>query len=247
MDALVTQRVDVAEIIRSYDDWIVRAYCWGRFKVLRRHFLDEISQYLPSFGRVLDIGCGFGLFSLYFARKFPNLEICGIDVNPKRIDIATRTAAKLSLSNVTYEVADARTANLEYGFDCCYMLDIVHHIPRDAALPLFVQIYEHLRVDSRLIVKDVDTKPAYKRWFTYIMDKMMDINADVNYWKVEDLRHLLKSVGFEVFFHSMSDILPYPHVLYVARKVPSPVEYQDSRSRPNSSPVPHHLHGDERV
>jgi hypothetical protein len=51
-------------IIDAYDDRIVRAYCRVRFSILRDRFLFEIGQYLPRTGRVLDVGCGFGLFAL---------------------------------------------------------------------------------------------------------------------------------------------------------------------------------------
>jgi hypothetical protein len=32
----------MSRILGSYDDWIVRGYCWGRFKILRQRFLLEI-------------------------------------------------------------------------------------------------------------------------------------------------------------------------------------------------------------
>ena len=32
-------------------------------------FLEEIEQYLPDHGTILDLGCGFGLFSLYIAAR----------------------------------------------------------------------------------------------------------------------------------------------------------------------------------
>ena len=63
----------IPSIIRAYDDPVVRAYCWGRFWILRQRFLDEIGQYLPAQGRVLDLGCGFGLFSLYYAATRPGI------------------------------------------------------------------------------------------------------------------------------------------------------------------------------
>jgi hypothetical protein len=59
----------LAQIVRAYDDPVVHAYCWGRFGILRQRFLSEIGQYLPPEGLVLDVGCGFGLFSLYYVRK----------------------------------------------------------------------------------------------------------------------------------------------------------------------------------
>ena len=63
----------IRSVIAAYRDPIVRAYCWGRFWILRQRFLDEIGQYLPARGRVLDLGCGFGLFSLYYASVHPTL------------------------------------------------------------------------------------------------------------------------------------------------------------------------------
>src|SRR5262245_65621117 len=97
----------IPRIIRAYDDPIVRAYCWGRFWILRQRFLDEIGQYLPARGRVLDVGCGFGLFSLYFALVRPGLALEGLDRNARRIAMAGRAAQRLGLGNVRYAVGDA--------------------------------------------------------------------------------------------------------------------------------------------
>ena len=72
----------IPSIIRAYDDPVVRAYCWGRFWILRQRFLDEIGQYLPAQGRVLDLGCGFGLFSLYYAATRPGLADRGVRSEP---------------------------------------------------------------------------------------------------------------------------------------------------------------------
>src|SRR6266851_3564218 len=83
----------IRSVIRAYDDPIVRAYCWGRFWILRQRFLDEIGQYLPARGRVLDLGCGFGLFSLYYASVHPELTVEGFDRNARRIGMG-RAAAR---------------------------------------------------------------------------------------------------------------------------------------------------------
>ena len=65
----------VKRIVAAYDDPIVRIYCTIRFMILRLRFLDEIGQYLPPSGQVLDVGCGFGLFALHFAMQNPALRI----------------------------------------------------------------------------------------------------------------------------------------------------------------------------
>ncbi|MBI5627272.1 MAG: class I SAM-dependent methyltransferase, partial [Candidatus Rokubacteria bacterium] len=164
----------VSRVISAYDDRIVRGYCWGRFRVLRQRFLDEIGQYLPSRGRVLDIGCGFGLFSLYYASVAPGLELRGLDLNPGRIAMARRAAARLGLGNVLYEVQDARDYRSDGNYDAAYMLDIVHHVEEESVRPFLEQLAKSLRSGGRLIIKDVDTRPVYKRWFTHALDRLMD-------------------------------------------------------------------------
>jgi len=210
----------VLDVIRAYDDWIVRGYCWGRFWILRQRFLDEIGQYLPRTGRVLDVGCGFGLFSLYYASVNPALEIAGIDRNAARIAMARRAAQRLGLANVRYDVGDARDFRGGETFDGAYMLDIIHHIPPETVRPLLEQLAKALPPGARLVIKDVERRPAYKRWFTHALDKVMDPRSPVRYWGAEELQPLVEDTGFRVHRHLMVDFLPYPHVLYICERLP---------------------------
>src|SRR5256884_277351 len=143
----------VRKIIRAYDDPLVRAYCWARFWILRQRFLDEIGQYLPAEGAVLDLGCGFGLFSLYYAATGPRRFLRGIDVNARRIALARRAAARLGIDNVAYEVADARHFKGDGEVGAAYMLDIVHHVPPETVAKLGEQRRHGL---GRHVMDDVE-------------------------------------------------------------------------------------------
>jgi 2-polyprenyl-3-methyl-5-hydroxy-6-metoxy-1,4-benzoquinol methylase len=210
----------IRSIVRAYDDPIVRAYCWGRFAILRQRFLDEIGQYLPASGSVLDIGCGFGLFSLYYASTGPGRLVRGIDLNPRRIGMARRAATRLGLENVVYEELDARHFKGDSPVSAAYMLDIVHHLPDDAVPSLLRELHRAIAPGGLLMVKDVDTRPAPKRWFTWTLDKLMNPRAPVRYWSSEELTGALGDVGFTVRHHLMVDVLPYPHILYVCTRRP---------------------------
>jgi 2-polyprenyl-3-methyl-5-hydroxy-6-metoxy-1,4-benzoquinol methylase len=210
----------IRSIVRAYDDPIVRAYCWGRFAILRQRFLDEIGQYLPASGSVLDIGCGFGLFSLYYASTGPGRLVRGIDLNPRRIGMARRAATRLGLENVVYEELDARHFKGDSPVSAAYMLDIVHHLPDDAVPSLLRELHRAIAPGGLLMVKDVDTRPAPKRWFTWTLDKLMNPRAPVRYWSSEELTDALGNVGFTVRHHLMVDVLPYPHILYVCTRRP---------------------------
>ena len=210
----------IRNIIRAYDDPIVRLYCWGRFTIMRQRFLEEIGQYLPPAGVVLDIGCGFGLFSLYYAATASARVVRGIDVNRRRIALARRAAARLGLPNAVYEEGDAQDFKGDSEIAAAYMLDIVHHVPAHAVPPLLRQLHRALTPGGMLLVKDVDTRPAAKRWFTWALDKAMDPRAPVTYWPSDALAGALEHAGFSVRRHLMVDVLPYPHILYVCSRRP---------------------------
>lgn len=208
----------VRRIIRAYDDPLVRTYCWVRFGILRQRFLDEIGQYLPAEGPVLDIGCGFGLFSLYYASVGPRRFLRGLDVSARRVAMARAAAARLGLDNVAYEQADARDFKGDGEVAAAYMLDIVHHVPAAAVPPLLGSLHRALAPGGCLLVKDVDTHPAPKRWFTWLLDRAMAPATPVHYWPADALTAALHATGFRVRRHLMVDVLPYPHVLYVCEK-----------------------------
>jgi len=210
----------IRRIVCAYDDPLVRAYCWLRFVVLRQRFLDEIGQYLPEAGVVLDVGCGFGLFSLYYAATGPRRLLRGLDLDGRRIAMARRAARRLGLDNVVYEVADARDFKGDSEVAGAYMLDIVHHVPPATVPPLLAELHRCLPPGGRLLVKDVDTRPAPQRWFTWALDRLMAPATPVHYWPAEVLTAALEHAGFRVWRHRMVDLLPYPHVLYVCEARP---------------------------
>ena len=47
---------------------------------------------LPRTGRVLEAGCGHGLFSTYLSRRAPRLTVHGVDIDPDKVAVAQRTA-----------------------------------------------------------------------------------------------------------------------------------------------------------
>jgi Methyltransferase domain len=90
----------------------------------------------------------------------------------------------------------------------------------DTVAPLLRRLHACLAPRGVLIVKDVDTRPAPKRWFTWTLDKVMAPRTPVRYWSGDELDAALRAAGFEVRRHAMLDFLPYPHVIYIATRRP---------------------------
>jgi ubiquinone/menaquinone biosynthesis C-methylase UbiE len=213
----------IRAIVAAYDNAAVRMYSRARFVILRQRFIEEIGQYLPSHGAVLDVGCGFGLFSLCFAGSNPDIHIHGLDLDPWRIAMAQRAAVKLGICNVSFAVADVCDVKWPDGLCGIYMLDLIHHIPRESVRPLLSRLTGQLAVGGRLVVKDVDVSPSYKRAFTWLLDKGMSPRAAVRYWPQREVVALLKSLNLTVYKHAMVDYLPYPHMIYIGHEITPPL------------------------
>lgn len=211
-------REAIERVVGAYHAPLVRAYSWGRFKIFRQRFLEEIGQYLPERGRVLDIGCGFGLFALYYAQRSQARSIVGIDLSERRIATARRAASELGLDNARFEIGDARGIQKLDPFDAVYVLDVLHHVPPDVVPNLIHAVHAALPVGGVFVVKELDTQPRWQRVFAHALDLAMSPSSPPHYWAQEDMAAALTRAGFSVKRHVLIDYLPYPHVLFIATK-----------------------------
>ncbi len=217
-DALTPIGDPIENVIGAFDSWVIRLYSRGRFTILREIFLEEIGQYLPAHGRVLDLGCGFGFFSLYFAAREPGRQMFGIDINQRRIADANEAVRRMGLDNARYEVADAAEWDTDESFDAAYVLDLLHHLPQDEVAPFLTRLRRCLRPGGTLLVKEVEDRPRWKMWFTLLLDRLMvGWKEPIRYWPPSEMKALLEGLGFDVKTHRMRDWLPYPHILYVCQ------------------------------
>ncbi|MCC7206997.1 MAG: class I SAM-dependent methyltransferase [Anaerolineae bacterium] len=206
-------------VIQAYDNPIIRWYCALRFHIINIDFLDTLEQHLAPEARVLDIGCGFGLFSLYYALNGPSRAITGFDLSRSRILAAQRVASRLNLTNAHFFCQDAERYEFDQDYDAVVTLDLLHHVTPEAADRLLRQAYQALTPGGVLLIKDVNTRPLHKLWFTYALDKLMMLRSHVHYRSASLWRRAICEAGFsQAVAYPLNDYLPYPHVLIVARK-----------------------------
>ncbi len=207
-----------ARIIASYGG-IIRLYAFVRFKIIHLRFLEEIEQYLPNQGTILDLGCGFGLFSLYMAACKPNARIVGLDINARRLQIARQSARQLDLHNASFVQQDLRLWRPDQTISGAYALDIFHHLPIEQGNRLLSDLFARLEPGGRLLLKDIDTLPRPMLWFTYMLDAIMSPRDHFYYRSAGAWQRQLATIGFTpIYLHYLWDILPYPHILLICAK-----------------------------
>jgi 2-polyprenyl-3-methyl-5-hydroxy-6-metoxy-1,4-benzoquinol methylase len=198
---------------------VERAYSRVRFSILRPKLLSVMDLLLTDEGRILDVGCGFGLFAAYFGQTHPRRRIVGVDPDARRIGLARDVAKRLGLTQHEFHVGDVRDAELQGPFDAAYVLDVMHHLPKDDQRRVLERLRSLLVPGGMLVVKDITTEPRLGLLFTEALDRLMvGWNEPLAYRHHREWGQMLTELGFKVRMVRVPDLLPYPHVVITAVK-----------------------------
>ncbi|MFN8521842.1 MAG: class I SAM-dependent methyltransferase [Chloroflexota bacterium] len=184
-----------------------------------RHWLAPIAAVLdalPAGGRLLDVGCGHGLFANAAALACTTRTVVGIDPSPVKIGAAL--AAGRAVSNVSFVqgvVQDAPTG----PFDAISILDVLYLLPVEQKLAILRACRERIAVDGVLLLKANDTAPRWKYQVARAQEVLMTRvgltlgHGDLHFLSREQNAALLELAGFRPTIHVLETWLPYPHVL----------------------------------
>jgi 2-polyprenyl-3-methyl-5-hydroxy-6-metoxy-1,4-benzoquinol methylase len=197
------------------------AYAAIRFTIMRSKLLSVMDLLLPAEGRILDVGCGFGLFAAYFAQTQPARRITGIDMNERRVAMARTLLAAVGHPEHEFMAGDAREIARVAGgtFHAIYVLDVMHHVPREDQEDVLRCLCDLLVPGGVLVLKDITTQPAYGLKFTELLDRVMvGWNEPLAYRHHSEWGALLAQLGLRARAVRVPDVLPYPHVVIAAWK-----------------------------
>jgi 2-polyprenyl-3-methyl-5-hydroxy-6-metoxy-1,4-benzoquinol methylase len=202
-------REAIARIVRALPP-LERVYSLVRFSILRPKILSVMDLLLTDEGRILDVGCGFGLFAAYFGQTHPRRRIVGVDPSGRRIGIARGVAGRLGLREHSFVEGDVRDADLTGPFDAAYVLDVMHHLPVDDQRRVLERLRDLLAPGGMLLVKDITTEPRSGLLFTEALDRLMvGWNEPLAYRHHREWSEMLTDLGFKVRMVRVPDVLPY--------------------------------------
>ncbi len=197
-----------------------------RLHVRARHWLcplERIGAYVPPRGRVLDVGCGHGLFASLLALEAPGRAVLGVDPMAGKIGVAQRAAR--AVPNVRFELGSAADV-VESRWDAIAILDVLYLLPRPAKLALLEQCRALIAPGGVLLLKTNDQTPRWKYQWARLEERLMTglgltEGQGLYFLNAAQNRALLDLAGFDAEIVRLDTWLPYPHVLFVARPRPT--------------------------
>ena len=78
--------------------------------------------------RILDLGCGWGSFSLFAAERFPNSHVVGVSNSHGQREWIMRQAAERGIENLEIRTANVATLGLHETFDRIVSIEMFEHM-----------------------------------------------------------------------------------------------------------------------
>ncbi len=150
-----------------------------------------------SFANILDAGCGNGVFSLELAKRHPEAQVIGVELEPELVARANEIARRAGLANLRFQQGDVTKLDFDAEFDLVVSVDNLEHVEDDVTA--MTGLLRALRPGGRL----VNHVPGYeRRWFVIGRRVNFDVPGHVRPgYRSEELVAKLRDAGFEVEEH----------------------------------------------
>jgi len=200
---------DLKRLYRNlgYVSAFVHWRCWHTPYLL----LEELA---PREGRIIDLGCGYGLFANLLALTSSKRKVLGMDISKRKLQYADR-----GLANAAFQYGDAMTAR----WDRCQGISLVHLLHHLSSYEdqtrLLRLCFESLDAGGSLVVLEVDKRPRWKYALAQVVDNVAYPFDRFYFRSRAAFESLLQSVGFRNGrFVPGHQGVPLSHMVLVAQK-----------------------------
>lgn len=121
-------------------------------RALRDGLVERLA--LPDGARLLDLGCGTGALLACFARARPDLELAGVDIDPRML---AQARARLSRASATASLLEASAAAIplpDQSVDAVVSVLVFHHLPPEVKRGATREIRRLLRPGGTVLIAD---------------------------------------------------------------------------------------------
>jgi 2-polyprenyl-3-methyl-5-hydroxy-6-metoxy-1,4-benzoquinol methylase len=180
---------------------------------------------LPPGGRLLEVGCGHGLFSLLAAVTSPRRSVVGVDVDERKVPHARAAAARARVRGADCEMAVAPPGELPEGpWDAIVVVDVLYLLDAHAQRRLLVECARRLAPGGTLAVKEMALAPGWKLRWNKVQETVavrvlgLTVGADMTFVDPAEMGRWLVGAGLDVRHLPLHKGYPHPHHLVLGRR-----------------------------
>jgi 2-polyprenyl-3-methyl-5-hydroxy-6-metoxy-1,4-benzoquinol methylase len=188
-----------------------------------------VERATPAQGRVLEIGCGHGLLSLYLAVASPARRVVGVDIDADKIALARRAAERLRPDEANASFLTVAPGEVPRGpFAAIVVCDVLYLLGPPARRALLDTAVDQLGPDGVLLVKETARTPRWKGALTVAQERLatrvlrITEGDTVDFADPTQFVEHLRQRGLRADVHRIDKGYPHPHVLITARRAPLP-------------------------
>jgi len=154
---------------------------------------SDLEKLIPKKGKILDLGCGYGLFSNLLALTSLNREVVGCDICKRKLKYSNR-----NLKGVKFVLSDAFQLVASEKFDVIVMNHLLHHLQSYESQDRLLKLcYEALKEGGYLLILEIDKRPYLKFLFTQLVDNVAYFGDKFYYRDNQEFKILLENLGFK--------------------------------------------------
>jgi 2-polyprenyl-3-methyl-5-hydroxy-6-metoxy-1,4-benzoquinol methylase len=182
---------------------------------------EELLPIVPEGSRVLDVGCGGGLFLGLLSAEGRIRSGLGFDSSSSAISVAQRMCRRAAHGRawvqLEFQCRDASAPWPEGIFDVVCLIDVLHHVTPQAQRPVFEAAATRLGAAGLLIYKDMASAPAWQAWANRLHDLVL-ARQWIHYVPVERVERWASEIGLVLVDARAIDRYCYRHDLRVFRR-----------------------------
>jgi SAM-dependent methyltransferase len=178
---------------------------------------EPLIEAVPADSRVLDVGCGAGLFLGLLAKSGRLREGRGFDLSAPAILSANAMKQRLGDENLHFERVEAGAPWPAGPFDLVSMIDVMHHVPPAFQAGIFPQVADRLRPGGLFVYKDMAARPLWQAWGNRLHDLLL-AREWIHYLPLADAIRLAREAGLEVVRQDAYSRFWYAHEFVLFRR-----------------------------
>lgn len=187
---------------------------------------EAVALHLPATGRILEVGCGHGIFSLLAASQATGRSVVGTDVDGDKIRAASAAAGHDHELEGRLRFAPSRPGEVPEGpWDAIAVVDVLYLIDAAGEERFVRDLAGHLAPGGVLLVKEMAQRPAWKFTLARLQERVsvqvlgITEGDELTFVDPKEIGRWMAEAGLAVEHHGIGRGYPHPHHLIVGRKV----------------------------